>query len=60
MAEGDIVSDDTVLVILEAMKMEISLRSPKCNEKFRVSAVLKDPGERVVPGDELILLRPIA
>jgi biotin carboxyl carrier protein len=59
-AVGDIVSQETVLVILEAMKMEVSIRSPKPGQKFKVDAIFKDPGERVQAGDPLILLNPVA
>ena len=59
-AVGDVVSHDAVLVILEAMKMEVAVRSPKTGQKFKVDAVLKDPGEQVQAGDGLVLLKAIA
>lgn len=56
-AIGDIVQSGSVLVILEAMKMEIAMRAPStAAERFKVEAILKEPGERVQAGDGLLLL----
>ncbi|KAH8172499.1 carboxyltransferase domain, subdomain A and B domain-containing protein [Sarocladium implicatum] len=63
---GDVVTSESVLVILEAMKMEVSIRGPpvvagglsdKVSQRYTVDAVLKQPGDRVQNGDTLLLLR---
>lgn len=56
-AIGDIVQSGAVLVILEAMKMEIAMRTPgAAADRFKVEAILKAPGDRVQAGDGLLLL----
>lgn len=52
--EGDIVKQGDVVVVLEAMKMEITLRSPAAG---KVEAVLKNPGDLAEAGDTIMLLR---
>ncbi len=56
---GDIVAPEEVLVILEAMKMEIAVRAPSTNAKFRVESILRETGERVEAGDVLMLLKKL-
>jgi 3-methylcrotonyl-CoA carboxylase alpha subunit len=52
---GDRVEAGTVLVVLEAMKMEHSLSAPWSGT---VSAVAVKPGDRVEEGVELVVLEP--
>ena len=52
---GDRVEAGTVLVVLEAMKMEHSLGAPWSGT---VSAVAVKPGDRVEEGVELVILEP--
>jgi 3-methylcrotonyl-CoA carboxylase alpha subunit len=52
---GDRVEAGTVLVVLEAMKMEHSLGAPWTGT---VSAVAVKPGDRVEEGVELVVLEP--
>jgi 3-methylcrotonyl-CoA carboxylase alpha subunit len=52
---GDRVEAGTVLVVLEAMKMEHSLGAPWSG---KVSAVAVKPGDRVEEGVELVVLEP--
>lgn len=59
-AVGDVITRESVLVVLEAMKMEISIRGPAAGQGLRVSAILKEPGERVQAGEALLLLSKVA
>jgi biotin carboxyl carrier protein len=52
---GDRVEAGTVLVVLEAMKMEHSLGAPWSGT---ISAVAVKPGDRVEEGVELVVLEP--
>jgi biotin carboxyl carrier protein len=52
---GDRVASGTVLVVLEAMKMEHSLAAPWDGT---VTAVAVKPGDRVEEGVELVVLSP--
>jgi len=52
---GDQVAAGTVLVVLEAMKMEHSLAAPWAGT---VTAVSVKPGDRVEEGVELVVLSP--
>ena len=56
---GDIVESGSVLVVLEAMKMEIVIRVPMSVDYFKVEAVFKKSGDRVQAGDGLVLLLPL-
>jgi biotin carboxyl carrier protein len=48
---GDVVDAGTILVLLEAMKMELPLRAPFAG---RIEAVHCVPGDRVAPGRVLV------
>jgi biotin carboxyl carrier protein len=50
-AAGDRVAAGAVLVLLEAMKMELPLRAPVAG---RVRAIHCAPGDRVAPGRALV------
>lgn len=52
-AEGDEISADQVLVVLEAMKMETEIKAPAAG---KVAAVLVAPGDAVQGGQALIEL----
>jgi biotin carboxyl carrier protein len=54
-APGDAVEAGAVLVLLEAMKMELPLRAPSAGQ---VRAVHCAPGDRVAPGRALVDLVP--
>lgn len=56
--EGSIVEPDDVLLVLEAMKMEISVKAPAGKPGYKVAKVLKGEGELVEPGDMLVALDP--
>ena len=53
---GETVEAGTVLVVLEAMKMEHSLSAPWAGT---VSEVAVKPGDRVEEGVELVVLTPV-
>ncbi|KAK3314115.1 urea carboxylase [Apodospora peruviana] len=55
---GSVVRSDEVLLVLEAMKMEIAVKAPGDSGSYRVAAVLNQPGELVEPGDVLFALDP--
>jgi biotin carboxyl carrier protein len=52
-SEGDTVAEGDVLVVLEAMKMEIEVKAPKAGT---VQSVLVAPGDKVVNGSPLVTL----
>ena len=52
-SEGDTVAEGDVLVVLEAMKMEIEVKAPKAGT---VQSVLVAPGDKVVNGTPLVTL----
>ena len=52
-SEGDSVAEGDVLVVLEAMKMEIEVKAPKAGT---VQSVLVAPGDKVVNGSPLVTL----
>ena len=56
-SEGDVVKADTVVAILEAMKLEIAVRAEKKFEGLVVEKLLVRPNEVVKAGDALVLLR---
>jgi biotin carboxyl carrier protein len=71
-AVGDVVTSESVLVVLEAMKMEVSIKGPasssastgadaggKGRQQYKIDAVLKQPGDQVQNGDTLLLLRAV-
>lgn len=55
--EGDSVDVDTVVAILEAMKLEIAVRVEGESAKGKVEKVLVRPGDVVKAGDPLVLVR---
>ncbi|EUC36371.1 hypothetical protein COCCADRAFT_88282 [Bipolaris zeicola 26-R-13] len=58
--EGDVVGEATVIVILEAMKLEIAVKTPESVAKagkIQVEKVLVKPGDTVSAGGHLALLR---
>ncbi|KAL1796625.1 hypothetical protein ACET3X_005165 [Alternaria dauci] len=59
-SEGDEIGDESVIVILEAMKLEIAVKTPDSVAKagkLRVEKVLVKPGDTVTAGGQLALLR---
>ncbi len=57
--EGDILTADTVLFVLEAMKMEMAIKASPHLEGLIVSSVLVLPGQVVKPGDNLALCKAL-
>ncbi|KAH3916694.1 hypothetical protein HBI56_049060 [Parastagonospora nodorum] len=58
--EGDEVDEASVIVILEAMKLEIAVKTPESvakEGKLKVEKVLVKPGDTVTAGGHLALLR---
>ncbi|KAF1948745.1 biotin-dependent car [Byssothecium circinans] len=62
-AEGEKVGEGSVMVILEAMKLEIAVKSPESltkelkEEEVKVEKILVKPGDTVQAGSHLVLLR---
>ena len=54
--EGDVIQDDQILSILEAMKLEIPVKSEDM-KNFVVEKLLVKPNDVVTAGQPLILLR---
>lgn len=58
--KGDRINEGDVLVILEAMKMEINIAAPPDQAGSVVASVVVAPGDIVKPGDVVIVLsRPV-
>ncbi|KAK4999290.1 hypothetical protein LTR66_001654 [Elasticomyces elasticus] len=55
--EGDDVRPNQVVVILEAMKLEIAVRTPEDSKPAKVEKLLVMPGEMVKAGGRVALLR---
>ncbi|KAF2856447.1 hypothetical protein T440DRAFT_463785 [Plenodomus tracheiphilus IPT5] len=58
--EGDEAEEKTVIVILEAMKLEIAVKTPRSllrTGSLRVEKLLVKPGDTVIAGGHLALLR---
>lgn len=55
--EGDVLEPGNVAIILEAMKMEITVKAEKQHTGCRIEKVLVEPNDTVKAGDPLILLR---
>ncbi|EXJ84743.1 hypothetical protein A1O3_05415 [Capronia epimyces CBS 606.96] len=53
------VKADAVILILEAMKMEISVKSPPDSEAYQLLKLMAKEGDMVSPGDVLALLEPV-
>ncbi|KAK4940224.1 hypothetical protein LTR10_019653 [Elasticomyces elasticus] len=56
---GHIVTGGSVVVVLEAMKMEIAVRIPSGPGNYKVEGILKESGDKVEAGDVLVLLRKV-
>jgi len=56
---GQVVAGGSVVVVLEAMKMEIAVRIPSGPGNFKVEGILKESGDTVEAGDVLILLSKV-
>lgn len=56
-SEGDEVGEETVVAILEAMKLEIAVRAEEGGVGGKVEKVLVRPGDVVKAGDVLVLVR---
>ena len=56
-SEGEQVKSGQCLAIIESMKMEISL---ECPNEGSVHSLLKSEGQRVSPGENLLLIAPIS
>ena len=57
--EGQVISAGSVVAILEAMKMEISVRAPTGPAaELSVVSLLKEPGDLVEAGDTILILKP--
>ena len=54
-AAGDVVAKGAVLVVLEAMKMELSLRAPRAGQ---IGEIPFGPGDMVEEGAELVRFNP--
>ncbi|KAH9870253.1 hypothetical protein IAQ61_005726 [Plenodomus lingam] len=60
--EGDDVYETTVIVILEAMKLEIAVKTPESmlnSGKLKVAKVLVKPGDTVTAGTHVVLLSKV-
>ncbi len=55
--EGDDIKPNQVLVLVEAMKMEINVQAPGDITKGKVEKVLVRPGETVKAGGRIALIR---
>ena len=55
--EGDIVDENTVVAILEAMKLEVAVRGEGESAKGKIEKLLVRPGDVVKAGDPLVLVR---
>lgn len=63
-ADGSVIRSAQVVVILEAMKMEVSVsyegdKKDGIEESFGIEKVLVQPGDTVRAGDALVFLRKI-
>lgn len=55
--EGQEVKAQTVIAILEAMKLEINVNAPDDQGKAKVEKLLVQPGETIKAGGRIALLR---
>jgi urea carboxylase len=55
--QGQDVKSNDVVVILEAMKLEINVNVPEGNGKAKVEKLLVQPGETIKAGGHIALLR---
>ena len=56
-SEGDVLKADIIVVILEAMKLEITVRAEQKFEGLTVEKLLVRPNDVVEAGDALVLIR---
>jgi len=56
--EGSIVNAGDIIIILEAMKMEISVQAPQDSGRYTLATLLVKKGDMVDPGDLLAGLKP--
>ncbi len=54
--KGDVINESDVLVILEAMKMEVNIGVPASQACLIVESILVAPGDIVKPGDVIMVL----
>lgn len=54
--EGEVVEEGEVIIVLEALKMEMNVKSPA---KGRIKRILMKEGERVKSGDILAIIEPL-
>jgi urea carboxylase len=59
-AVGDVVQAGTPLMVLEAMKMEISVQAPTKGNRFQIEAILKEAGEKVDAGEALVIMSKVS
>ena len=55
---GAVVEAEGTILILEAMKMEISVKAPPDKPCYKVSSIIKNEGDMVSAGDVVALLEP--
>lgn len=55
--EGQDVAANTLIAILEAMKLEININAPEDQGKATVEKLLVQPGETIKAGGRIVLLR---
>ncbi|KAL2430182.1 Urea amidolyase [Exophiala dermatitidis] len=53
--EGDLIQEDTIIAILEAMKMEINVPAPESVVGCVVRKIVAPPGTVTSPGDPIVL-----
>ena len=58
-SEGEILEANTVVTILEAMKLEVAVRAENDLQGSRVEKLLVRPNEVVKAGDALILVKKV-
>lgn len=56
-SEGEVLETGRVAIILEAMKMEITVKAEEQHAGCKIERVLVRPNEDVKAGDPLVLLR---
>ena len=56
-SEGDVLEADTIVAILEAMKLEVAIRAEASMQGSMVEKLLVKPSEVVKAGEALILVK---
>lgn len=54
--KGDRISEGDILVILEAMKMEVNVATTTAQAGLVVQSIVVGPGDIVKPGDTIMVL----